>query len=288
MAGRIGWILSLLIAFLNDANAFKEGPGSCNAGIPLQGAHLLNEQLGGGPLSDNGFEVQLNGTALDSESTNNVPISQDGQELQLVATAADTFFRGFLIRIEGENVDTRDYLDVPEGDENIQVVSLCVLIEEVGGVAHTNNTEKTKITSLLRIVEPTTDLTMDVTMVVQNRDGQSEWYNSRYILNAVDVVEGQPASTIAPTASAAPSSVPTTSPMPSMSPGPTTIPKPTSNGARPTLTSAVTSSPSTDSSIDTTAPSVSPLEESTSSGNTSSILSWIASPLLLVLATLWM
>ena len=241
----------------------------------------MNEQLGGGALSDNGFEVRLNRVALDSESANDVPVtvSEETHDLQLVAAAASTFFRGFLIRIEGENVDTTDYLDIPEGDVNIQVVSLCVLIEEVGGVAHTNNNEKTEITALLRLIEPTNNLSMDVTMVVQNRDGKAEWYNSRYILNAV-TGEGQ--ATVAPSISPAPF------PVPSLSSGPTTTPKPTSNGVTPTVNPISSSLPSSDRDTDTTPPSESPLtDEPTSSGNTP-LFAGMAASVVLVLASLWM
>ena len=210
MISRVSITIFLLCTVSNFVYAYINGAGSCDAGVPVQGSHVLNEQLGGGPLSDNGFQVRLNGATLDSEAQNDVAISEVPQELQLVAAAENTFFRGFLIRIEGDDVDTTEYLDVPEGDENIRVVSLCVLVEDVGGVSHTNNDEKTEATALLRLPEVAMNLRMDVTLVVQNRDGQAEWYNSRYILNAGAV-------TTAPTISHAPSPVPTI----------TSIPKPT-------------------------------------------------------------
>ena len=234
------------------ADAFSTSAGSCNAGVPLQGAHILNEQLGGGPLSDNGFEVRLNGSTLDSESENDVPLSgvDSAHDLTLVAAADGTFFRGFLIRIEGEDIDTREYLEVPEGDDNMIVASLCILVEDVGGVSHTNNNEKTEATALLRLTETATNLVMDVTMVVQNRDGAAEWYNSRYILNAG-------AATSMPSVSKVPSPAPSISPMPTISPQPI-LPEPNGVNGESFIPTVV---------MDTTLPSESSMEEPTSRGN---------------------
>ncbi len=253
------------------AEAFSTGAGSCDPGVPLKGAHILNEQLGGGPLSDNGFEVRLNGFALDSESENDVPLSgvDSAHDLTLVAAADGTFFRGFLIRIEGTDIDTREYLNVPEGDDNIQIASLCILVEDVGGVSHTNNSEKTEATALLRLTDTVTNLVMDVTMVVQNRDGASEWYHSRYILNAGAV-------TAIPTVSKAPSPPPSISPMPTISPQPISSEPNTGNGKSliPTVI------------MDTTLPSASSTEEPTSRGN-SFVISGTVLSLMFIVAMLW-
>ncbi len=236
------------------AEAFSTGAGSCDPGVPLKGAHILNEQLGGGPLSDNGFEVRLNGFALDSESENDVPLSgvDSAHDLTLVAAADGTFFRGFLIRIEGTDIDTREYL-----------------VEDVGGVSHTNNSEKTEATALLRLTDTVTNLVMDVTMVVKNRDGASEWYHSRYILNAGAV-------TAIPTVSKAPSPPPSISPMPTISPQPISSEPNTGNGKSliPTVI------------MDTTLPSASSTEEPTSRGN-SFVISGTVLSLMFIVAMLW-
>lgn len=275
---RIIWILSVGTALVlslekNRADAFSTSAGSCNAGVPLQGSHILNEQLGGGPLSDNGFEVRLNGSTLDSESENDVPLSgvDSPHDLTLVAAADGTFFRGFLIRIEGEEgIDTREYLEVPAGDDNMQLASLCILVEDVGGVSHTNNVAKTQATALLRLSEMATNLVMDVTMVVQNRDGAAEWYNSRYILNAG-------AATLTPTVSKAPSPPPFISPTPMISPQPILSEPNGMNGESfiPTIVMDTTSLPSASSS-----------KESTSRGNIC-LLSGTVVSLMFVVAMLW-
>lgn len=273
MTRRKAWIICSAVALLlsekRRANAFETGAGSCDAGIPLKGSHILNEQLGGGPLSDKGFQVHLNGSPLDSESQNDVPLSND-HELKLVASATDTFFRGFLIRIEGDGVDTTDYLDAPEGDENISVASLCVLVEDVGGVSHTNNGEKTEATAILRLPEVAMNLAMDVTMVVQNRDGAAEWYNSRFILNA-GALPGAP--TISPAATT----------MPTLSPRPTLSPKPT-RAQTPSDTNNGSSAPT--STFDTTMPSLS--TEMTSSGNSLLLSRTVMSSLVVAVAVLLM
>ena len=214
--------------------------------------------------------MRLNGSTLDSESENDVPLSgvDSAHDLTLVAAANDTFFRGFLIRIEGEGIDTREYLDVPVSDDNIQIASLCVLVEDVGGVSHTNNFEKTQATALLRLPETATNLVMDVTMVVQNRDEAAKWYNSRYLLNAG-------AATLVPSVSKAPSPPPSISPMPMISPQPILSEPNEMNGESffPTIV------------METSLPSASSSKESTSRGN-SCVLSGTIESLMFVVAAM--
>ena len=234
MHTQISYFQRLAVALLvaNVVNGFQFGPGSCDSGVPVQGNHILYQQVGGGQLSDNGFEVRLNGDALQPGATRNVPVISEDYELTLATTIGGTFFRGFLIRIEGQDgVDTTEFLNVPDGAQDmVQVLPLCVNLEEVGGVGHTNNDQKTDITSLLRLAENAGNLTMDVTMVVQNRDDVSEWYNSRDFLNAIQdfgptITTPTPdLGTDMPSTSPAPSGGPTVTSMPSSSFQPSNTP----------------------------------------------------------------
>ena len=99
-------------------------------------------------------------------------------------------FTGFLARIEGSGedpfLDTTSALDVY--DDQAQVaIGTCVLINRVGGVSHTNAEPKTAVSSLLKMDDAANGLLLDITVVIRNVDALnvSEWYFSRYELNAV-------------------------------------------------------------------------------------------------------
>lgn len=101
-------------------------------------------------------------------------------------------FRGFLLRLgppeEAEdgavNLDTTDALD-RTSDDVVVALEQCVLEEGVGGLSHTNNDLKDSVTGILRMDEMAKDLPLDVTVVIQNRNGISEYYYQRFFLNAV-------------------------------------------------------------------------------------------------------
>ena len=100
----------------------------------MQGSRVLNEQLGGGPLSDNGFQVRLNGQPLDSEAQNSMLQYQRFHKNSSLFPR-DVLWRDFLFESE-EMMSIRQNTWTSEGDENIRVVSLC---DNVGGVSHTKD-----------------------------------------------------------------------------------------------------------------------------------------------------
>lgn len=62
----------------------------------------------------------------------------------------------------------------------------CVDIENVGGVTHTNNNDKTKVTAILQMDEPALDMIMDITVVIANTGETSEFYHTLLTLHAVN------------------------------------------------------------------------------------------------------
>jgi hypothetical protein len=178
--------------FAKVALAFPNQPGSCGAGIPLQGSHLTNAQIGTGAISDGGFSFRIGGSTLDPRLTFSAP--SGGTDIELSGTSS---FRGFLIRISGQGIDTSNFLVLGTGSREL---SLCA-DQSVGGLGHSNNDSKSTVTGLLEVETATTGLTIEVTVVVSNGNGISEWYMSTY---SVDVVAA------APSMSAPVNSLPTT------------------------------------------------------------------------------
>lgn len=167
------------------ASALPTGAGGCDAGDAVGGTHLNRDQLETGTLAENGFEVRLDGELLIPEEPFDFSVGDD-HTIQLTATFDGTFFRGFLIRLEGDIfVDTTQALIPPAENGEIQQSELCIDDQDVGGLTHTNRADKTSISGILNLDLEAQDLQMDVTMVVQNVQAISEWYYAGYTLNAV-------------------------------------------------------------------------------------------------------
>jgi len=222
-------------------HAFPSQAGSCRSnGDALGGAHFYNSQVGGGPLSDHGLELRLDGKKLASESFSQITAGTK-HSLELVATSSGKTFRGFLMRIESLDIDTTEVLSVPSNANEIQVPSLCVNNEGVGGLTHTGPQDKTRVQGFLQVDDlALLDMFLEVTVVVQNSVGVSEWYFSEYTFEAKSA---QPPTPEPITATKAPTSKPTMSStsMPSLrpSPNPTTM-LPTSASVSPTMEPSVT------------------------------------------------
>ena len=189
-------IAVLLATVLSErgVHAFPSEAGSCRAGgNALGGSHKARSQVGGGPLSDHGLELRLDGTKLQSGVVSQVVVGTS-YSLELVATTPTYTFRGFLMRLESPTLDTIEALTVPDNANGIQVADyFCVNIEGVGGLTHTTNNDKSKVNGLFQVDEAATDLTLDVTVVAQNREGVSEWYYSQFLLQAISVPAPTPA-----------------------------------------------------------------------------------------------
>lgn len=215
----------LVGGFAVVVDAFPTSTGSCDAGtdaILKPGfSHATNAQVGTGPLSDAGISVTLNDEPLVPDTPTDFSTLT---EYNLTITSDGTKpFTGFLARIEGNGEDpflsTIEALAPYDGLSQV-AVGTCVAVNRVGGVSHTNADPKLSVSNKLSMDVPAPELLLDITVVIRCNDMQnvSEWYYSRYELNAV----------------AAPSMAPTTR-FPPSAPTPTAAggepePAPTSSG----------------------------------------------------------
>lgn len=222
----------LASTMLTSAAAFSAGTGSCNAGTdailqPLGPesvqTHGLYRQVGTGPLDDLSMVLELDGVALDP-NTPTVFTSEEEHTLSLIANGMT--FTGFLVRLGAPDfartIDS--LLPVPEetldGEFSTGGVRIafetCHNVNFVGGVTHENAAPKRRINMTLVMEEPSNELELDVSVVIRLDESSnvSEWYYSRYILNAVkpDTELPSQSPTSMPTVSQSPTSMPTDGP----------------------------------------------------------------------------
>jgi len=174
-----------------SAVAFPTSTGSCDAGtdaILKPGfSHATNAQVGTGPLSDSGISVTLNDELLVPDTPTDFSTME---AYNLTIASNDTAFTGFLARIEGSGEDP--FLDTtaalaPYDTQSQVAMGTCVIVNRVGGVSHTNADPKTFVSTELKMDSPAKGLLLDITVVIRNLNAQnvSEWYFSRFELNAI-------------------------------------------------------------------------------------------------------
>jgi hypothetical protein len=196
--------LFLASAMLFSAAAFPGGSGSCSAGTdailqPLGSEalriHGILGQVGTGPLDDFSMVLELDGVTLDPNTAANFT---SGEEHTLSLIANGMTFTGFLIRMGAQDFAmTINSLypipgETPDGEFSTGGVRVatetCQSVNFVGGVTHQTGAKKSRVNTTLNMEEPSEGLELDVTVVIQTDDNAniSEWYYSRYILNAVE------------------------------------------------------------------------------------------------------
>jgi hypothetical protein len=168
-------ILSLLLA-APIATAFSTGAGGCAGGTAAVGSlHLTRSVVKTGPLSDVGLVVTLGGVPI--EQAKPIPVGVD-----TVLAVSGTEFKGVLFRMSAGNVDVTNNL-VP--GTNTQVAAVCTA--PVKGVTHTNHDLKSTATGTVRFDQPLSNITMDVTVVLQNNVSGSFYYYSGFTTSAAFV-----------------------------------------------------------------------------------------------------
>jgi hypothetical protein len=213
--------LFLASAMLSLAVAFPKGTGSCSAGTdailqPLGSeevrAHGMLTQVGTGPLDGVSLVLELDGVALDPNTPAAFTYDEE-HTLSLIATGMS--FTGFLVRMGAPDARTINSLlpiseETPDGESSTGGVRIatetCLNVNFVGGVTHENAALKRRVNMTLFMEEPSMELELDVSVVIRldTSANVSEWYYSRYILNATEP-------TLLPTYS--PSQSPTSMPM---------------------------------------------------------------------------
>ncbi|CAB9524387.1 expressed unknown protein [Seminavis robusta] len=97
-------------------------------------------------------------------------------------------FRGFLFRLgpppDEPDIDTTDALTRTTSNTTV-AFDQCIMGEGVGGLGHTNALLKESVSGILRMERVARGMPLDVTVVIQNYGGLSEYYYQQFIINAV-------------------------------------------------------------------------------------------------------
>ena len=208
-------LLALLLILLVaqqplSVSAFPGGVGGCAGGrAAVEGPHLTSSARITGPIGNARLQMVLDDQiVMRARDMVNFTIGVD-HTLTLRRIDEDGIrFRGFLFRLgpgSVASVDTTDALDRTT-DDTIIAFEHCVSGQGVGGLSHTNSNLKEQVSGVLRMDVVADKMPLDVTVVIQNRNGLSEFYYQRFIVNAVTTATG-PGGPAAPTLPPLPPSV---------------------------------------------------------------------------------
>ena len=192
------------VLLLPGVSGYTTGAGACPAGRAAVGDPHYSGTTKTGTLEEANIRFNLN----DNRLTPSRPFfawSKEPVAIKIIAPLSGQGIRGFLIRLGhsssevNEAFDLTNSVQVASNDDmssrNVQVSDLC-MEANAGGVTHTDNTPKYVMQATLQIDHVVSDLQLDVTVVVANRDGMSEFYYSNYTVHALQPT--QPPGTDAP------------------------------------------------------------------------------------------
>lgn len=230
-----------LLALLPLAKASPGGAPTCVGdesapGDPHRAAGFTEETI-----AEGGLTITIGGETLE-EGT---PLDLVVGDTYEVTISTESSFRGVLARMAGGDagVDTLGLFTVVDGDTSLQVSSFCDAAEvsgfpnlaprriilapvlhdflltfvscmssrQVAGVTHTSRADKTSVTFLMSLDEPSQNMALDVN-VVESNPNPSVFYYTQYLINAVAAPTGAPTSAPTSAPSGAPTVVPTVFP----------------------------------------------------------------------------
>mmetsp|Transcript_39274 Transcript_39274/g.94951 ORF Transcript_39274/g.94951 Transcript_39274/m.94951 type:complete len:424 (+) Transcript_39274:89-1360(+) len=180
-------------------SAFPSGAGACPRGVPaVMGPHLSQPEIVRGQLSEAGLTLSIGGIVVPPGAVLNFVQGDSydiGIQLADDADPATTIFRGLLMRLE--DTSGQGMIDIEPTDDLTQNANVCdleMMSGQVVGLTHTSNIEKTEAFGNM-VYTPTVageqdvmGLTLDVTVVVQLRNGVSEYYYSSYTINFLALI----------------------------------------------------------------------------------------------------
>lgn len=179
-------LVCLLTVVISPVAGSSTGALACPAGEAAVGGAHLGGDVTRGPLEESaiGLQMLLDGQPLDPEQPHGFAI---GMDHTLTLVAQEGTFKGFLVRLgSGDNeTDTTEALSLDDNAAAKIASTVCVSNEEVGGLTHKDNLDKAEVAATLRVDELDGGMPLDVTVVVKNRDGESIYHYSRYLLSAV-------------------------------------------------------------------------------------------------------
>lgn len=177
---RLNFIASLVavVTLFQIVAAFPSGAGGCSAGNKaVAGSHLSNAKTTGS-LASAGLSISVGGKTLVAGSTTTFPINTN---TVVKINSKNKSFKGFLVRLgETGGVSTDSAWSV--SSSTVKKASACT---SVGGVTHTSSSAKTSVSATLKLTKAATKMPLDVTIVISNGNGQSEYYYSRYFLTSM-------------------------------------------------------------------------------------------------------
>ena len=202
-------LLLLLLVSLHSyhpTHAFPTGAGSCNVGsAAVGGSHLSSNSITTGPANgDRGLRFLVDGQALVVGTPRtlalNPPVSDDDglteqiHTLTLESLVPTSNFRGYsIIASPAENTVLYD-LQWEITDSTTQKVNALCTAGTVAGITHTDAELKSSVVWELTAVVTqdavvdetvTVPIPLDVTVVLQNSDGISQYYYSQYMMQFV-------------------------------------------------------------------------------------------------------
>lgn len=181
--------------------AYPTGAGSCPGGLPaVGGSHIMTNTtddsstgtklIQSSGLLDNEFLVAINDTFVTTATAFN-PSFHINTPYTISVYNNRFLYKGILIRVE---VPTT-YTTTTTGRSNFTFIPLtntqysfaCVAQGlNVLGITHTNSSLKNIHSGILEIIEPTSNVTLDITVVGVNNDTISLYAYDRLYLNFID------------------------------------------------------------------------------------------------------
>jgi hypothetical protein len=167
---RLFFVALILVA----TQAYPTYTGSCKVGTSVGGSHLKSGSKGAVPLTLTiGGKVVKPGTTFSFAKGKSLAIKLSGSKS----------FKGFQMRLASGTANTVGYLKKGTSS-NVQVDAQCSAIK-IGGICHNSKAAKTAVQGSILVPAAKNGLMLQVTVVMNNDGGVSEWYTSTYTLNAV-------------------------------------------------------------------------------------------------------
>mmetsp|Transcript_50045 Transcript_50045/g.121252 ORF Transcript_50045/g.121252 Transcript_50045/m.121252 type:complete len:285 (+) Transcript_50045:169-1023(+) len=206
-------LLSCRSSFL--AYGFPNGAGGCVGGGPaVGGTHIISAPSGS--LKDGNITVTVGETLLE---TGQSPITMvaDGDTKTSVSVSGGPkgVFKGVLVRFEvpvrsGSDEFFEDFSSVDRNVKDAAETCLNSFTSLVFGYTHNNSNDKEFVVANYTVgLDDDTSGTLDVTVVIQNSGGVSEYYYSGYDVSFI---------TATPSPTSMPVDVPVQSPSPAAAP----------------------------------------------------------------------
>jgi hypothetical protein len=178
--------------YVRLASAFPSGAGACLAGqASVSGLHLSQPTLITGTLDEGSYTISVDSKAVQNGAS--LSIMPQGLEFDIVVAGPN--FKGILIRVDGTTAD-----QVAPGS-GLSVPTICS--GSVGAATHSNAVLKQQAVATVSLDQPGVHA-VDITLVVENSGGVSEYYYSSFTVEVSLQVTSLPSQ--AP--SQAPSQVP--------------------------------------------------------------------------------